>query len=311
MIDHILTFLAGLASGLLVEWMRRRAARIQIIPLVVRMNRLVQADIAGFTLARVTGPGSPPEIITDLREYQFTLKNTSNVHLQDAEIQFEFPAQEVQALTERPTRSNTSLVQITCDPPGDTSVFRWRIPQFPATDSVDFTFRAIKATSDKFEVSLYKSDRVVVRSSIGEPSSDVNNVLLHVGSGFATVLAMAFIGASIGAFFSSGYDSSTQVVTQAGCTLKVSSTVFASHTHAFWPASGPWEITHSIENFGAGDCTINDPALFPNVDIAPGRAASARVLSIDKPKLADRDVMLGNKATAMQAANIRLYSARP
>lgn len=309
-IKMLVPFLGGsLVGGLFVEWLRRRAARIQIIPLIIRMNRLVRAEIAGFTLARVTGPESPPEVISDLREYQFTLKNTSNVHLQDAEIQFEFPATEVQGLAERPVRSNTTLLPVSCDAQPDKSIYRWRIPQFPATDSIDFTFRAINATSDKFEVAFYKSDRVVVKAFTGEPSSG-DFWIRAVGPVMQALLLVCLAGVAFtlgSSMFASLTDRYTEAVTQGGCVLKITSSMDALHRHTFWPSSGPWEVDYDVENLGPNDCSVY---ISPSaaVTIPSSSRHSSRMLSSDKPMLVERNARIGSKGN-MEDVKVRVYSS--
>src|SRR5450432_1956871 len=88
----------GLAGAVLNELFRRRNSRVQPIPLIERVNRVVSPTLKDFTLARVTGgPGNRQlEEIKNLREYQFTLRNTSPIHLQNVEIQFEFPTEDVE-----------------------------------------------------------------------------------------------------------------------------------------------------------------------------------------------------------------------
>lgn len=45
----------GLAGALLNDWRRRRDSRVQPIPLIERVNRLVSPELEGITLARVVG----------------------------------------------------------------------------------------------------------------------------------------------------------------------------------------------------------------------------------------------------------------
>jgi hypothetical protein len=169
----LLPLLGGGAVGaLLNEWLRRRGARVQAIPLIERVNRLVSPELKGLTLARLTGDGQTRRLeeIKNVRDYQFTPRNTSTVHLQDVEIQFEFPTDDVEAWAERPALSKTAPV------PADAVVtepwkkgYRWRIPHLPSTDSIEFTFRAVNPASGDYEVALYKSGSVVIEKSKGEP----------------------------------------------------------------------------------------------------------------------------------------------
>jgi hypothetical protein len=178
----VLPFLSGgLAGAVLSEWLRRRHGKVQAIPLIERVNRLVNPGLKGFTLARVTGGGAAHqggrqlEEVKNVREYQLSLQNTSTVHLQDVEIQFEFPTEDVEAWASRPVRSKTAPVSV--DPvvtePWKKG-FRWRIPHLPSTDSIEFTFRAVDTVSGDYEVALYKSDRIVIEKSKGEPAIKSN-----------------------------------------------------------------------------------------------------------------------------------------
>ena len=74
----------GLVGAFINEWFGRSGARVQVIPLIIRVGRSVKADMKGFTLARITGPDSPPEPVALLHEYQFTLRKT--VRLDDKEF---------------------------------------------------------------------------------------------------------------------------------------------------------------------------------------------------------------------------------
>ncbi len=171
MLSDILKIVLSLVAGAgLNEWLRRRHSKIQRIPLIERVNRLVKQEMQGFALARVTGDPENRKLeeVENIREYQLTLRNTSDVHLQDVEIQFEFPTDDVEAWAERPALSKTAPV------PVDALItepwkkgYRWRIPQLPSTDSIEFTFRSINPASDSYAVALYKSDRVVIERSKG------------------------------------------------------------------------------------------------------------------------------------------------
>jgi hypothetical protein len=95
----------GLAGAIFNEWFRRHREKVQRIQLVERVNRLID-PLEGFTLARVTsgGDGGLKEV-RDVREYQLTMRNSTSTHLQNAEVQFEFPSDDVQALVSRPALS--------------------------------------------------------------------------------------------------------------------------------------------------------------------------------------------------------------
>lgn len=201
----VLPFIGGgLAGAVLNEWFRRRSSKIQPIPLIERVNRLVNPELKGFALARVAGDPDNRRLeeIRNLREYQMTLRNTSTIHLQDLEIQFEFPTEDVEAWASRPSLSKTALLPVGAsitDP--WKKGFRWRIPYLPSTDSVEFSFRAVDPPSDDYEVALYKADRVIVQRSKGEPTSKGKAERAAVVVTAAAVLASAFIANSDPATF--------------------------------------------------------------------------------------------------------------
>lgn len=124
----------GAAGALLNEWFRRRKGKVQAIPLIERVNRAVSPGLEGITLARMVGEGADRHLeeLLKLREYQLTLRNTSTVNLQDVEIQFEFPVEDIQAWASRPLRSKTALIvtDSVASEPWKRS-FRWRIPHLP------------------------------------------------------------------------------------------------------------------------------------------------------------------------------------
>jgi phospholipase/lecithinase/hemolysin len=112
--------------------------QVQRIQLIERANRPVN-PLEGFILARVSGGANRAlEEVKDLREYQLTMRNSTSTHLQNAEIQFEFPAEDVQAIVSPPTLSRTPLVVKDTKLEKGAKVFRWIIPHFPTGDSVEF-----------------------------------------------------------------------------------------------------------------------------------------------------------------------------
>lgn len=170
----ILTLLGGgLAGAILNEWFRRRRAGVQRIPLIERVNRVVGPELKGVTLARVVGSHANRKLeeIRNVREYQLSLRNTSSIHLQDVEIQFESSTEDVEAWASRPALSKTAPVPVDAEATDPwRRAFRWRIPRLPSTDSIEFTFRAVNPPSGDYEVALYNADRVVIERSEGEPA---------------------------------------------------------------------------------------------------------------------------------------------
>jgi hypothetical protein len=135
----------------------------------------VTADLEGITLARRVGgyhsDSTQIEPVNNVREYQLSLRNTSNVHLRDLEIQFEFDVEDVLARAQRPALSKTPLVSVEAVPAEPwKKAFRWKVPHFPVGDSVEFTFQAVESPTGNYEVALYNADRAIVRRVSGEPA---------------------------------------------------------------------------------------------------------------------------------------------
>lgn len=298
----VLPFLGGgLAGALVNEWLRRRHSKIQAIPLIERVNRLVSPELKGITLARVTGaPGNRQlEEIEKLREYQLTLRNTSTVHLQDAEVQFEFPTEDVEAWASRPALSKTAPVPVDAvvtDP--WKKGFRWRIPHLPSTDSIEFSFRAVNPASDEYEVALYKTDRVVIERSKGEPSARKTSFHLYLpmimlmmvaAAGFTTVILSLLIGQP---------GNNVATLKEGGCTLTVISS-FERFATGGWPWSGPWQISHRVINAGTQKCVVESGQLTAApAAILPGEEMKRTAFSASKPKLVQRELAFGIDGSA-------------
>ncbi len=148
-------------------------SKLQSIPLIERVNRLVNPKLEGFTLARMVGDAQNPRLeeVRNVREYQLTLRNTTTIHLQDVQIQFEFPTEDVEGWASRPALSKAAplLLESTPTSPWKKS-FRWLVPHLPSSDSIEFGFKAVNPGSADYEVALYKVDRVVIERSRGEPA---------------------------------------------------------------------------------------------------------------------------------------------
>jgi hypothetical protein len=294
----------GLAGAFLTGWNRRRNSRVQAIPLFERVNRLVNPKLQGFTLARVAGEGADRRLeeIQNVRDYQFTLRNTSTVHLQDAEVQFEFPADDVEAWAERPVLSKTPplLVDAVVAEPWKKG-YRWRIPQFPSTDSMEFTFRAVDPTSDGYEVALYKSERVViekVRGSVGlKKTYELKSSALSLTLGLA-ICFLAFLGPIVLIqviwHMGASHNSYSANLSEAGCSLHIESHYYQADSSA-WPWQGPWEFHYSVLNVGSQKCVVqSEKFLDTPVSIEPGQSQFSTGYSKDKPKLVQRDLSFGS-----------------
>jgi hypothetical protein len=283
---EILKVLLGVAAGaFLNEWLRRRSARVQTIPLIQRVNRLVNPDLQEFTLARKLDDGRLEEV-KNVREYQFTLRNTSAVHLQDVEVQFEFPADDVEGHAERPTLSKTPPISVDAivTPPWKRS-FRWRIPRFPSSDTIDFTFRAVEPESDKFEVAMFRSDRVVIERS--ERDSSTRSVgRFSFEDGYRIFAAMASLGIVVGLLVMpvGSSNKTLNMVDEGGCSL----TVISSYRHfnvGSWPWQGPWQIDYEVDNRQNRDCKLHSDLFADGVSTVYASSELLRTIySADKPR---------------------------
>lgn len=259
----LVTLLSGGACGALInELLHRRRARMQPIPLIERVNRLVSSELKGFVLARRPGTGGESqelEVVEKVREYQFTLQNSSYIHLHNAEIQFEFPSKDVEGRAERPGRSKTTPVQLESEVSEPWKAgYRWRIPEFPPGDSIEFTFRAVGSSSAEYEVAIYNGGQVVIERSRGEPAAR------RVGLIWAQRAWVTFFAALTVCWIFMIYRGvsgrtreETTVVGWAGCSLIVR-TSLGPENYRFFSFSQPstWNVDSSIMNTGPRKCFL-------------------------------------------------------
>jgi hypothetical protein len=234
------------------------------------------------------------EEIKNVREYQFTLRNTSTVHLQDVEIQFEFPTSDVEAWAERPALSKTApvTVEAAVTEPWKRG-YRWRIPQFPSTDSIEFTFRAVDPTTDNYEVALYHSERVVIERSSGQGEKKSNQttryrhlLLLTASATFLAVFAVEFSDRS-------GYGKKVSAVNQGGCTLAIEST-FSPINPDGLPWKGPWQLNYRVSNIGTQRCFVQSTHLpDAKTPLEPGGDLFHFAYSETRPQMIQADFLIG------------------
>jgi len=260
----LLTILSGGACGALInEFLHRRKARMQPIPLIERVNRLVSSGLKGFVLARRIGTDNKDgdlEVIQRVREYQFTLRNSSYIHLHNAEVQFEFPSKDVEGRAERPGRSKTTPIQLDAEISEPWKAgYRWRVPELPPGDSIDFTFRAVDPSSDEYEVALYNCGQVVIEKSKGEPAAKRLNLI-----GKPEIIFYTFIVAFVAFFgfvmFKSIADRGRQEVTVidwAGCNLNVTTSSYLVNSKLFsFSQSKTWSVISDVTNTGTQKCFL-------------------------------------------------------
>jgi hypothetical protein len=292
------------------EWYRRKHSRLQRIPLIERVNRPVSPKLqGGIILARAVGNPTHLVELTDLREYQLTLRNTSTIHLQDVEIQFDFPAKDVQDYASpRTTLSKTALLKIDAAPTDATAfptVFRWRIPHLPSGDSVEFTFQAENPTSEKYVVALYNSDRVIVERVEGEPASTRQSERWKLPLAISLATGSAALLVLIGGWFGIiGPVDTLTVVKEAGCNLRVVSSYVR-----YEQDSNTRVIQHRIFNAGQS-CIVSSDQLDPKgpFTIAAGEVITRERLAESRPKLVQIEVSVGATGTTPKKTLIPLYA---
>ncbi|HKD81316.1 MAG TPA: hypothetical protein VKH81_16595 [Candidatus Angelobacter sp.] len=303
----------GLAGAIANEWFRRRGGRVQKIPLIERVNRIVRPQLHGITLARITeasgdGAASQLEAITNLREYQLTLRNTSTVHLQDAEIQFEFPAEDSQAWASRPALSKTALIRIDTVPIDPwKKAFRWKIPHLPSGDSVEFTFQSVNPPSRSYEVSLYKTERVIIEKVIGEPrpNQDERKRFLKVAllsAGIAAIAGVAFDMAS------RSPHKITNKITDNGCELSVTSYIESARISGIGDPAPPPSAIDRFLNVGNQNCIIqsSELGLKDSVSLAPGQMIE-RTRFVDDEVSARVELSFGTTKDNLKKEMVRVY----
>lgn len=195
----IATFLGGALATVLGEWLRRGHRRTRTISLLERVNRNpLEYELKGLRLVREEGPGAAP--VTSLRQYELVLQNTSDQRLRDAEIQFDFAADDIYASVTRPSLSRTAPVEAKPSPaePGWTRSKRWKIPQLVPGDSLSFSFHAVNPKTSEFEYALYSDPAVIVRKTYEAPTAQRS---AFYGDWFTRSVMLAAIVLVIVSFF--------------------------------------------------------------------------------------------------------------
>lgn len=303
----------GAAGALLNEWFRRRKGKVQPISLIERVNRSVSPELEGITLARMVGDDTNRhlEALLNLREYQLTLRNTSTINLQNVEIQFEFPVEDIEAWASRPSLSKTALVLIdsVASDPWKKS-FRWRIPHLPAGDSVEFTFRAVNPPSESYEAALYNSDLVIVERVVGEPAPKTKQ---FTAAGFFGIVLVAVVLAAlitlllwVTGFAVPASGEKFFNVKEGGCDLRV----ISIYDHYGDRRSSPWRIKHRIFNTGTQSCVVQSVQINPKgpFTIGPGDVFDREWIIEYPPKLISTDLSVGLSSTTLKKISIQIYA---
>jgi hypothetical protein len=304
----LVSFLSGgLAGAIFTDWRRGRREKVQRIQLVERVNRLID-PFEGFTLTRVNEDGSRREV-GDVREYQLTMRNSTSTHLQNAEVQFEFPSDDVQAVVSRPVLSRIPFAPLAPATTPGKRVFRWKVPNFPAGDSVEFTFRAVAPSSDKYESSLNYPGTIFERI-VGEPplarKGSASNIVFALLMIAILLTLLVTVGLKLTGRLQESSDEKLTSVKLAGCDLQVVSLfeVYGRHYDS------PWQIKHRIVNIGTQDCVIQSQALNlvnPAI-VKSGDTLEREHLSEGAPKLTNAMVSIGAAGTSRETTSIPIYA---
>lgn len=307
----------GLAGSALTILYNRRLGRLQRILLIERVNELVAPGLEGITLARRHGGydshSTQLEPVKDVREYQLTLRNSSNTHLRDVEIQFEFADEDVIARTQRPFLSKTPLEPVDAAPAEPwKKAFRWRIPHFPVGDSVEFTFQAVESSTGDYEAVLYNADRVIVQKVAGEPARTEATFSL---SAFAAALLIGFL-VSLFVYWRVAANRSTATSDQNppvafqkfriapnGCMLTVTST-YKEYQQG---NNAVFYVRTDIDNDGEQPCTIQVGNEGQPFGIRPGDTRTWRSTVNERPKLADKEIFAGSDASRLKSTSVRMF----
>ena len=315
----LMTLISGGAVGAIITALfQRRRARMQPIPLIERVNRLVSPELKGFVLARLVGDGREGqslEVVQNVREYQLTLRNTSHIHLHNAEVQFEFPSKDIEGHAERPLWSKTIPIQIATkiSEPWK-GAFRYCIPELPPGDSIEFTFRAVDPSSAEYGVALYNGGQVVIKISKGEPEARRSELFGRVAILFVTFTCILTIltifkylwkspSAPTSAPQTASIVTKATVIDWAGCSLNVDTT--SEEMNSGPPTQeGPWRIDSYIMNTGTRRCFLKwGSSQGDSFPIEPGNSVEVMGEYVNtKPILTSVELLFGpdgpkNKAT--------------
>jgi len=170
----VLSFISGgLGGSLATEYFRRKRSLTLEIPLIERMNRdPISPDLRGIRFFR--GPDGAAVEVKNLREYQMTLRNSTETDLHGAQIQFEFHGTDVEAWASKTRRAHATLQAQQAPPTAEPSLLLkcWNFAQFPAGDSVEFGFLVIEPTQDGYDATLLNTNNIVIRIWTEEPPPD-------------------------------------------------------------------------------------------------------------------------------------------
>jgi hypothetical protein len=185
--------------------------------------------------------------------------------------------------------------------------FRWRIPQLPSSDSIEFSFRAVNPASDQYEVSLYKSERVIIQTIHGEPATTFRSGWRQLLAGAVSGILMAF---ALFAALPQALPKTTHVTSLTGdCALTVVSSFERLDDIVIPPWSGPWVISYRVINTGSQKCIVQSEQLTGGAEavVLPGEEFRRTVLSASEPLLIREDLTFGS--SSLRKAPYAVYKA--
>jgi hypothetical protein len=266
--------------------------------------------------------------VEGVREYEFTLRNSTDLHLKALEIQFEFPANEVEGVATRPVISKTALqpvAPVVSEP--WTGGHRWTIPYFPPGDSIEFSFKAVNSTSEDCEVALFNTDRVVIQRVHGEPPQS-GDAWWRASIGMATAALAAALGFFGSTFFfnrilhtrfvpavveskisdrDTSFGKYAQEVESGECKFLIESVYEAQLKAQDGTWIGPWRVTRRATNVSKRNCFVELPGTTGKV-IEPDFSSSTTEYSDHLPEPAEVKVGIGSDKLD-RVATVKLYSS--
>lgn len=291
MTELLSTVLSGVITAMVVLALTTafRNRRFEVY-LIERAIRSVPAE-AGFALGRVLedGGGQRLEPVGSATEYQMTLQNASFRRIEQAEIQFGFPAKAVLASIPRTTQENKPLLQIDPYPDDDYDVSRRYKVSLSPGDSVEFTFQTIETDprSSGCGVALYGTNATLKRQAGEGPLRDVYYRTAIIG------LSASILGALVVLAIPGSGSTGWQHLETGGCKVAVLS-AFQQYQYQLFPWRGPWIVHYQFYNYGPR-CVVSSPVLFDGSEqlMAPTQTTEWTKSTQSRPVIGSAEVRLG------------------
>jgi hypothetical protein len=184
--------------------------------------------------------------------------------------------------------------------------FRWKIPHLPAGDAVEFTFRAVDPSSEKYEAALYHSDGVVLERVVGEPrpKAPLTNKIAF-GAVMTAMAAFLFFVLTGRLKMRETSGEKLTAIKLAGCDLRMIS-FFDVYGRGFY---SPFQVKHRLFNEGHQNCVIRSDELNLTIptNIKLGEIIEKEQVSESYPILRDSEISVGSSNTSLVTTTVPLY----